>query len=508
MTYLTFIGNHDKIVPGQPFGAAITIFLQYKEQLERVYIFVTPSKPGNGANYNEIAQKTKSVMDYEKPGIQVELIPLDLQNPIDYDLVYPVMLHETQKIFEDEGIKKADKIINITSGTPTMTGCWVLLHKSGLIPNSKIVQSFETKFARKRGKSTQEVNLEIDDFPKIVAPLALKQQLTILSRQKNELAEKVKQTELDERVPELIGQSKAIREIKEQLLYDLDKTTNVLITGERGSGKQIIANAIWRMYHNDGDERLTTFDCGTFSKDLISSELFGYKKGAFTGATADNNGILKSCDGKMLFLDEIGNLPISGQQTLLRYLQTGEIRKVGSQDVDTVRTQIIAAANKNINDSTLFAQDLKDRFDDVICLPNLKERKEDIPELINFFLSRYSTKPMLLGKKLLNSLVQYDWPGNVRELEKWIQKLVRRFSEGGTISINDIPDRLITSIMKDADDGFILPDMPMNMPLNEYIEQIRDKARKQAGGNMAEVDRMLGQKPGTEKQRQHRAKKE
>jgi len=250
--YLTFIGNHDKIIPGRQLGAALAIFLQYKEQLDQVFIFVTPSKPEDSANYNEIAQNTKSVLEQEKPGIEVELIQLELQNPIDFDIVYPIMLHEIQKIFENEILKKTEKIINITSGTPTMTACWVLLHKSGLLPNSKIVQSFETKFARKRGKSTQEVNLEIDDFPKIEAPSALKRQLTIVSREKSELAEKVKQSELDEKVSELIGQSKAIKEIKELLLYDVDDTTNILITGERGSGKQIIANAIWRLYHQSG----------------------------------------------------------------------------------------------------------------------------------------------------------------------------------------------------------------------------------------------------------------
>ena len=148
MIYFTFIGNHDKITSGQPFGAALTIFLQYKSLMDQVYIFVNPSKPNDDINYTEIAQNNKSVMEQETPDLKVVIIELELHNPIDYDLVYPAMLHEVQNIMEDETIEKAEKIINITSGTPTMTACWVLLHKSGLIPNSKIVQSFETKFAR------------------------------------------------------------------------------------------------------------------------------------------------------------------------------------------------------------------------------------------------------------------------------------------------------------------------------------------------------------------------
>ncbi len=100
------------------------------------------------------------------------------------------------------------------------------------------------------------------------------------------------------------------------------------------------------------------------------------------------------------------------------------------------------ATNKNINDSTLFAQDLKDRFDDVIHLPTLKERKDDIPVLLEFFMNRYAKKPIAFHKNLLDSIMQYDWPGNVRELEKWIQKLIRRFPDGGTLSIDNITNRM------------------------------------------------------------------
>jgi len=471
-------------------------------------LFVTPSKKGNAVNYAQIARQTKALMEQEKPGISVALINLELENPVDFDIVYPVMLDATQKILEDEEIKIDEKIINITSGTPTMTACWMLLHKSGLIPNSKIVQSFEIQFARQRVKSVQEVNLEIDDFPKIEAPPALKRQLTIITREKEKLAEKVRLQEVDEQIPELIGTSIAIREIKEQILNDIDDTTHVLIVGERGTGKELVAQAIWRLYHREADDKLAVFDCGGFSKELIASELFGHKKGAFTGAISDYDGILKKYNGRMLFLDEIGNLPMEGQQSLLRYLQSGEIRKVGSHEVVIVQTQIIAATNKNISDPTLFAQDLKDRFDDVISLPALRERREDIPQLIDFFIHNHSSKPIVLKKDLMKALIQYEWPGNVRELKKWIQKLIRRFPDGGVISIDDIPDRMITSMMKDNDyEELILPDLPLKITLEEYVEKIKEKARSMSNGKMSEVDRLLNQKLGTEKQRQYRLRK-
>jgi transcriptional regulator with AAA-type ATPase domain len=508
MIYFTFIGSHDKIAAEKPFGAALTIFFRYKAEIDKVYIFTTTVETAS-VQYSAIANQTKDIIRKERSDIEVFIVNLAIDNPIDYEIVYPVMLHEIENILEKEGNKAAEKIINITSGTPTMTACWLLLHKAGLIPNSKIIQSFEAKYARKYGSSTRVVNLEIDDFPQIKAPESIKRNLTIIKRENIQLRQRLKKRELDEKIPELIGSSGGIRSVKEQIIEDLDDKTNVLIVGERGSGKQIIANAIWKLYHKEEDVRLTTFDCGTIAPNLLVSELFGYKKGAFTGAEKDYDGILKKCDGKMLFLDEIGNLPLDGQQALLRYLQNGELRAVGSNEVLKVNTQVIAATNKDINDENIFAQDLKDRFDDIVFLPALKERKEDIPELIEYFLKWNSDKPVEIKDDLMDALLRYAWPGNVRELEKWIKKILRRFPDGGVISIKDIPGRMINTILNDEpeNDYYLLPDLPLAVSLDEYVEKIREKARKMSSGSMAEVDRLLKQRLGTEKQRQWREKK-
>lgn len=308
-------------------------------------------------------------------------------------------------------------------------------------------------------------------------------------------------------MPELIGQSESLREIKEKILHDIDNETHILILGEPGTGKEEVARAVWRLHHRDTDDELTTYNCSGFSDDLIVSGLFGHKKGAFTGADADKTGILKKCDGKMVFLDEIGNLPIRSQQVLLRVLQFGEIQPVGSDHVDRVDVPIIAATNKDIDDPQVFAQDLKGRFYDSIVMPPLRDRREDIPLLANHFLNIFSKQknlaPLMLGDDVIQKLKEYDWPGNVRDLQNWIRLVTKRI-DGGEITLDKLPRRLIEDIMRE-DNDIELPDLPLPLSLHEYVELIRNKARMIADGNMAEVDRLLKQK-GAEKARKSRRK--
>lgn len=508
MVYFSFIGNHDKIViDNGGLGALATIFLHYKEAIDQVFLFVSPTRRDDRTDYLAIAEHNARLIRSEKPGIDLEVINLALANPVDYDLVYPRMLDVLLEILDQHDLHQAEKIINITSGTPTMTTCWVLLERAGVLANARLVQSFETRYARERGQPTREVHFAIDDFPQIQAPAALKRQLTLLNRENLRLADRVKSVELDEKIPDLIGQSPRIREIKEQILCDINAHTHVLITGERGTGKQVAAEAIWRLYHQKNDDRLITFDCGAFSRELIASELFGYKKGAFTGALQDSPGIIRQCRGRFLFLDEIGNLPLEGQYALLRFINDGEIRRIGSFEVEKIDTRIIAATNKNILDDALFAQDLKDRFDECLLLPPLRERKEDIPRLVQHFIGIYSKAyahpaPLVLEEGIIEKLLAHDWPGNVRELEKWISRICRRFN-GGTVNLGDLPKRFITDI-NNAEEELFLPDLPLTLPLDEYVEKIRDKARQVSGGSMAAVDRLLLQPAGTERQRQFR----
>jgi DNA-binding NtrC family response regulator len=500
MKYFTMIGNHDAIDSSQEgFGAALTIFFHYKDEIDGVYIFTSPDNPH--FPYKQTAEKTMRRMQQEKKDLSVHIIEMELNNPVNFDLVYKVMLDESLKVLENDKIQDDEKIINITSGTPTMTTCWVLLQKSGLIPNAKLIQSFELQFQREYGKSCQEVNLAIDDFPEINTPAKEKRELNRVHEELKVLRDEITTTEIDNSIPGFIGKSKTIREIKDQIIHLVDKETHVLILGERGTGKEVVARAIWDTHRKDIDKKLIPFDCGLFETNLIISELFGYEKGAFTGANQTKHGIVEISNGRMLYLDEIGNIPINNQNVFMRFLQFGEWRRVGSTEINTSSIQVVATTNKNIHDDRVFKSDLRDRFHEIIELPTLRERKSDIKLLTNHFLTR-ENKNVSFHNNVYEQLEIYPWPGNVRQLEHWVKRICRKYKDI-QISWEEIPELLLPDGFKDSTE-FDFPDLPIDS--NNFITELRLHALDIADGNKAEADRLLGLKEGTIKQWTHQRK--
>ena len=247
----------------------------------------------------------------------------------------------------------------------------------------------------------------------------------------------------------IIGSSAGMRSIFDLIQTVAPQSSRVLITGESGTGKELVARAI---HENSArvKEPFITVNCGAFPEALLESELFGYVKGAFTGANENREGLFQAADGGTLFLDEIGNMSLTMQVKLYRVLHEGKVRPVGSTEEADVDVRVIAATNKDLAKEIAegrFREDLYYRLSVIpIHLPPLRERREDIPLLVRHFLEQFRTAT---GKniegiepKAMERLEAYDWPGNVRELENTIERAVA-LETGKRVSQEGLPEKIL-----------------------------------------------------------------
>jgi two-component system, NtrC family, response regulator PilR len=254
----------------------------------------------------------------------------------------------------------------------------------------------------------------------------------------------------------IIGQSPQLRAIFDMIRSVGPQSSRVLITGESGTGKELVARAIHENSQRK-DRPFVTIDCGAFPETLLESELFGYVKGAFTGANDNRQGLFAAADGGTLFMDEIGNMPLSMQIKLYRVLQEGKIRPLGSTQETEVDVRIIAATNKNLEKEIAegrFRDDLFYRLSVIpMHLPPLRERRDDIPLLVRAFLDRLrkSMNKTVEGiePEAMRLLEAYDWPGNVRELENTMERCVA-LETGLRVSVNVLPEKITQGVRTPA----------------------------------------------------------
>lgn len=229
----------------------------------------------------------------------------------------------------------------------------------------------------------------------------------------------------------IIGQSPRMRDVFETMSRVMDTDATVLIEGESGTGKELVARAI----HYNGDRKENPFValfCGSLADNLLESELFGHKKGAFTGASSDKQGLFEAADGGTIFLDEVGDLTPHLQTSLLRVLQEGEIKRIGETRVRHVDVRVVSATNKNLRDlidEGEFREDLFYRLNTIsVELPPLRHRRSDIPLLAHHFLDKFAVKKRShirgFDPEAMDALQSYSWPGNVRELENTVERAV------------------------------------------------------------------------------------
>jgi two-component system response regulator PilR (NtrC family) len=246
----------------------------------------------------------------------------------------------------------------------------------------------------------------------------------------------------------IIGHSPKMRAIFEMVQTVAPQSSRVLITGETGTGKELIARAV---HENSprAQQPFITINCGAFPETLLESELFGYMKGAFTGANENRQGLFNAANGGTLFLDEIGNMSLPMQVKLFRVLQEGKVRPLGSNEETEIDVRVIAATNKDLDKAIAageFREDLYYRLSVIpIQLPPLRERRDDIPLLARAFLERFRKsmeKPIEgISPDAMQLLEAYDWPGNVRELENTMERSVA-LETGNLISVAVLPEKV------------------------------------------------------------------
>ncbi|MBC6951938.1 GAF domain-containing protein, partial [candidate division KSB1 bacterium] len=286
----------------------------------------------------------------------------------------------------------------------------------------------------------------------------------------------------------IIGQSPKMKHVFDMMNSVLDSDATVLIQGESGTGKELVARAL----HYNGSRRDKPFIalfCGSLPETLLESELFGHKKGAFTGAIADKKGLFESAHGGTFFLDEIGDLSPNIQTQLLRVLQEGEIKRVGENQVRKVDVRIIAATNKNLAEAVKkseFREDLYYRLNVInLFMPPLRQRAKDVPLLAHHFLRKYAVKNRkeIAGftPEALDLLTGYSWPGNVRELENTVERAVV-LAKGTYLSTEDL------RLQEAARELFL----PQGMTLEEMERRLVEKTLDEVDNNITHAADRLG----------------
>ncbi len=309
--------------------------------------------------------------------------------------------------------------------------------------------------------------------------------------------------ESDDSIPEIqiddiVGESEQMQELFKKMARILHRgVTQVLITGETGSGKSLIARAL----HKHGLRKNKPFiavNCGAIPDTLIESELFGHEKGAFTDASHQKKGLFEVANEGILFLDEIGDLPIQTQSKLLHVLEEREIRRVGGTQSIKVDVCVIAATNKDliqaVRDSA-FREDLYFRLNVIpLHVPPLREHPGDIPMLVNFLIQKFSSEyveatPKQVTPQAMSALRRYEWPGNIRQLENYLRRIFV-LSENEVIDKDELPPEILDTSLPTTDVEFDIPEEGVS--LDEIIKEYVCSALTKSNGTQIQAAKLLG----------------
>jgi DNA-binding NtrC family response regulator len=332
----------------------------------------------------------------------------------------------------------------------------------------------------------------IDEVRKVVKEALLKRSL---------LLENIKLKELinspGKNIPTIVGKSNAIRRVKETIEQIAPSDINVLILGESGTGKELVAKAIHQL-SSRSKKSFVGFNCGSFTEELMANELFGHEKGAFTGAAKEKAGLLEVANHGTVFLDEVGDMPMTMQVKMLRVIQEKEILRVGGTTPIPVDVRFIAATHRDLETDVkegYFRQDLYYRLNVItIKLPALAQRESDIPILAHFFLAKKNREMHKnvqdIERDAMDLLIKYSWPGNIRELENIIERAVA-LENGQSIKVNDLPENIMNLSIEAY--RFNVSKIPTLLEQEkQYIQWIMEKCdgNKTQAAKLMDIDRV------------------
>ncbi|MBP7634987.1 sigma 54-interacting transcriptional regulator [Candidatus Ozemobacteraceae bacterium] len=448
----------------------------------------------NGTNFGKVYtrpffQKVKERLESMKVA-RVTIHECVLTSPTQFSEIFPFAQDTVRKVLEGQS-GPVDLTYHLSSGTAPMIAVWVLIAKTRF--KGDLIETRFPEDVRKKKETTFAVEsvdvpfeISADFLPELIRTTDQALGARLISAPSFE--------EIKHRSPKT---KEAIR--LAQLAAQRDAT--VLLLGESGVGKELFASAI-RDASPRKDNPLVVFNCGALPENLVESELFGFKKGAFTGADRDKAGRFKAADGGTIFLDEVGELPLATQTKLLRVLQEGEIQPVGATKAEKVNVRVIAATNRNLMAEVKegrFREDLFYRLAVmVITIPPLREREEDILPIAEYVFAKLAGRFGMTKKHLSpdakNLLKSHPWPGNVRELENVLTRAML-WSDHDRISGEDLrrsilafPEQVRTSILDRPLDG----SWRLEELLDDVSRQYLDRAMKHTRGNKTEAADLLG----------------
>src|ERR1700722_705178 len=379
---------------------------------------------------------------------------------------------------------------------PTQTGVALLKQTKAMLPRTEVA------IMTGHGSIESAVDaMKLGAYDYIEKPFRVEKMRMLLQR----MAEKVRlvtenqflreRVNTEENLDGIIGTSANIQDVLRMISRLKDTRTPVLVSGESGTGKELVARAI----HFRGAMAQTAFvavDCGSLVPTLMESELFGYEKGAFTGAMKTKAGLFQAANGGTIFLDEIGELPLEMQAKLLRVLQEKEVRPGGSNEKVHVDVRVIAATNRDLEAAYrggTFRKDLYFRLNVVtVHLPALRDRRSDIPMLAHAFLERYAAgKNIQVTTAAMNSLLNYEWPGNIRELENCIARAIT-LGDRRVMDVRDLPPSIRSEQAASAGAPLQGVASLSTTALAEMEKMTILRVFEQANGDKAMAGRMLG----------------